>query len=273
MSNGTHTATSAVAPPADPNASVPYELVRERMTLDPVAFSSANVTRTPGIHLTDVLRDHERVMAGGKGKHDGSTFTSDDLEAYQLQGYLWEDAMTETLRGRVVGSDGRAIGAIDYVRLPELALKLNGSYAFALDEAFWSLPDEIRAALLLDTIIATPDGGMRLAGLIVRLIECKWTTKSANMKPESDKREWFQQVKGYLVILSAWLGRVIDTVEWHVQFPCGTRWGEPPIYERWVRRYTSQEMMQTWGLVTSHVAWRVTQAGGDPHGWRRYVSR
>lgn len=247
---------------------MPSELTRTRVILDADLFAGvANANRTPGIHLTDVLRDIEETVYGAHP----SDFTEEDLSQYALQGYLWEDAMTETLVRKVKRTDGRAIGIDGYVRVPELAVKLDGSCAFAIDPA---LPKHINSELARGYLLMSPDGRIELPD---RLLECKWTTKSANMQPEKVKRIWFHQVKSYLVGLSIWLGRPVLDVEWHVQFACGDRWGVPPIYEAWNRSYAAHEVFGSFKMVTDQVAFRTTgdvaKGGGtDPHGWRRWAA-
>lgn len=249
------------------------QLVRTRIKLDPRAFAgAANANRTPGLHATDVLRDIDGML--GRLKQSANAFTQSDLEDYALQGYLWEWAMTETLRGRVVESDGAAIGLGErYTRLCEIAIRLDGSHAFFIDP---TLPEELRIALTRGCLIMSPDGALGATpDECEALIECKWTTKSARMDPETDKRIWFSQVKLYLVGLSAVLGRLITNVQWHVQFAVGERWGSPSVYERWDRSYDRAEMMAAWNMTVGQIQQRaygeVATGGGDPFGWRRWL--
>lgn len=244
----------------------PHDLTRTRVELDPMAFAAAaNARRTPGVHLTDVLKDMEIVLAGGKVATNG-TFTRADLDRYALQGFLWEWAMTETLVDRIKETGGAVINRpTEYIRMPEIALAFDYQSAFYVDS---SLPVELRVALTRGHVLVSPDGGCRYPSYTA-LLEAKWTTKSANMKPQTDKRIWFQQAPGYLLPVSLVLNQLVTDVEWHVQMACGTRWGEPPIYERWDKRYTPTEVMQVWAPIVPHVQWRI--ANGDPHGWGRYV--
>lgn len=243
------------------------DFTRTRIELDPVKFAaSANARRTPGVHLTDVLRDIENVLGGGETRTDG-TFARADLDRYALQGYLWEWAMTETLVDRVRATEGAAIEIADsYIRQPEIAISLSDlSHAFYIDH---DLPTEIIAELTSGYVLCSPDGGCQYANRIA-LLECKWTTKSANMNPQRDKQLWFKQAPAYLLPMSIARGERILDVEWHVQMAVGSRWGEPPVYERWDKHYEPAEVMQVWAPIRPHIEWRI--ANGDPHGWGRYI--
>lgn len=243
----------------------PTDLTRTRVELDPIKFAaSANARRTPGIHLTDVLRDIENVLAGGETRTDG-TFARADLDRFALQGYLWEWAMTETLVNRVRATAGAAISIADaYFSQAEIAISMDYSHAFYVDN---ELPADVLAALTKGYVLCSPDGGCRYSDRIA-LLECKWTTKSANMTPQRDKTLWFKQAPAYLLPMSIAMGRRVLDVEWHVQMAVGSRWGEPPVYERWDKRYEPSEVMQVWAPVRPHIEWRITN--GDPHGWGRF---
>lgn len=251
------------------------DLIRTRLQIDPRAFAShANQTRTPGIHLTEILHDLEFVKNGMRSIYEGNGFTDSDLDDFALQGFLWEDVVTRALVNKVRETGGAAIGAADYESVPELALHIDCTYAFRLDDEFKDLPQEVQAALVHDCILMTPDGLRRDPR---RLLECKWTTKSANFNPEAagdkGKRIWFHQVKGYLLGLSVLLREFIGDVEWHVQFPRGTyRGDEPPIYERWDKQYERDEIMATWSMVVQHLRWRTSAEGGDPHNWGQHLT-
>lgn len=240
------------------------ELQRNRIILDADKFAGeANSTRTPGLHLTDVLRDIETMLGRGYKVGPGAQFDKEDLSQFALQGYLWEDCMTETLRRKVSTTNGAALDLGDYERLPEMAVKLDGSSAFWVNS---ELDPAILASITRGHLLMSPDG-RRMDPL--RLLECKWTTKSANMKPEIVKRIWFEQVKNYLFGMSLIYGRLIDTVEWHVQFAVGSRWGEPPIYEQWIKRYEPTEIYGAWNTGIQHVQHRVSSQ--PEHPWRQWV--
>lgn len=247
-------------------------IVRERLELDPLAFSTANTRRTPGTHLTDVVRD----MLGklGINKARGNTFTTAQLDAYALQGFLWEDAMSETLVNRVRASDGAAIGLGDhYVRLPEIAT--DGREAFCVE---YGLLGDLLTPIPPTFIVMTPDGGV--LNEQVALLECKWTTKGVprwdgDPQVRSDilskwlganRPDWLWQVPCYLRGLSLALGYTVDTAQWHLQFACGD-WcvkltsddegrmiplSPVPIYERWTRTYSAQEVADKWDAVYGH---------------------
>lgn len=237
-------------------------LIRRRIEIDPLKFSSANTRRTPGIHLTSVIHDMLTV-AGVMKKHkteEAGGFSEAELERYQLQGYAWEDVFTEIVARRVCPLNS-------YFRLPEIA------YSPITGRAFWVEYDPVTGELLTPIppgyILTTPDGGVLAPNRGLGLAEIKWTTKSAKMDPERDKPEWFYQAKGYMGALAAVTGAPVSWVEWHVQFPVGEFWGCPPVYEQWEREYSIGEVADTWDALWSHVLWRTGQAGG--HEWSQYV--
>lgn len=233
---------------------------RTRITLDPLAFSSANTRRTPGTHLTDVVRD--MLLTIGIDKSKGSPFSRAQLDAFALQGYLWEDAMTETLVGRVKRSDGRAIGKPGYFRLPEIACDGHRAFFVEYDEKTGALLTPIPPGYIL----CSPDGGVagdnRLA-----LLECKWTTKSVPMWSDDEQTrsdilikwmgdhrpDWVWQTPCYLKALNCNLYQgFIDSVQHHVQFACGDYRGSGVIYEEWERTYSEQEIDDKWSAMYGH---------------------
>lgn len=253
-------------------------IARERLELDPLAFSTANTRRTPGTHLTDVVRDMLGKLgimaAGGRG----NAFTRADLNAFAIQGYLWEDEMTETLVNKVRSTSGAAIGEPGYVRLPEIAT--NGR------EAFWvEYTDKgvLATPIPHGFIVLSPDGGVLndvLAGSGINLLECKRTAKAppqwdADPQVRSDllskwlganRPDWMWQTPCYLRGMSLALGCPVDTVQHHVQFSVGdyrvkavsdeegriVPLSPVPIYERWTRKYSEQEVADKWDAVYGH---------------------
>lgn len=282
-------------------------ILRERLELDPLKFSTANTRRTPGVHLTDVVRDMLGKLgimaAGGRG----NTFTRADLNAFAIQGYLWEDEMTEILVNKVRSTSGAAIGEPGYVRFQEIAT--NGR------EAFWVDYAEDTGMLLTTVpvgfIILSPDGGVlneeylicagckqRIGGFVsscicdfrsgppeligggLDLLECKRTSKAppqwdADPQVRSDllskwlganRPDWMWQTPCYLRGLSLVLGYEVSTVQHHVQFCMGDYrvkmvsdeegrvipLSPVPIYERWTRKYSEQEVADKWDAVYGH---------------------
>jgi hypothetical protein len=234
---------------------MPSELKRTRVVLNADAFAGAvNANRTPGIHATDVLRDIDELL----GKQQKSDFTEEDLSQFALQGYQHEDVveqlMTAAFRDRVRMTDGRCIADVlpGYERTPEIAVKLDGSGAFALNPL---LPKEMNAEMARGCLILSPDG-MSVTPGSARLAELKWTIASARMKPEQKKPHWFPQVKLYLLAVSVYYRKRIDDVVWIVQFPVGERWGDVPIFEVWEQSFAPHETFAQFRTVQQHVAWR-----------------
>ncbi len=277
---------------------------RTRLELDPVAFSTANTRRTPGVHLTNVVRDMLAAI-GVKGPAAGNSFGRADLDAFALQGFLWEDEMTETLLNRVRRSDGSAIGKPNYLRLPEIATDGKSAYFVEYDN-----DGQLNTPILPGFIVMSPDGavlddsvevcpgcgtpyvyapscdcfnvggGERCFTNGIDLLECKRTSKApppwdADPQVRSDllskwlganRPDWMWQTPCYLRGLSLALGRVVNTVQHHVQF-CMGDWrvrvtsdsegriiplSPVPIYEEWTRVYSEQEVADKWDAVYGH---------------------
>jgi len=248
---------------------------RTRIELDPVAFSTANTRRTPGTHLTDVVRDMLSSIGIAAAGGRGNTFTRADLDKFAVQGFLWEDEMTETLLNRVRRSDGVAIGKPNYVRLPEIAT--DGKEAFFVE---YDTNGNLTTPILPGFIVMSPDGAVldEIGGL--DLLECKRTAKAppqwdADPQVRSDllskwlganRPDWMWQTPCYLRGLSLALGRQVSTVQHHVQF-CVGDWrvkvisdeegriiplSPVPIYENWTRTYSDQEVADKWDAVYGH---------------------
>jgi hypothetical protein len=236
---------------------------RTRITLDPLAFSSANTRRTPGVHLTDIVRDMLQLIGLAKPRNDAQ-WPREKLDGMAVQGYLWEDAMTETLVGRVQRSSGAAIGKEDqYVRLPEIACDGQRAFAVEYDERSGELLTPIPPGY----VIMSPDGGViadEVPGLA--LLECKWTTLSApawseDAQERSDilskfleakRPDWMWQTPCYLRGVGLAFGREVSEVQHHAHFACGDYKGSGVIYEEWMRRYSSQEVDDKWSAVYRH---------------------
>lgn len=251
------------------------KLIRRRIILDPLEFSSANTRRTPGLHLTEVVKDMLTVAGIGK-KHksaeDGG-YTQEQLRKFQLQGYLWEDVVTEGLTDkRIFWEDvhskqlmSRIIQRAEYMRLPEVAFNPKTGHAFWVE---YDKDGKLLTPIPLGYYLCSPDGG-RAEILRFSLAEFKWTTKSCRMDPEKERPDWFYQAPGYLGAISAAMEQQVSRVEWHVQFPVGDRWGCPPEYEEWEKEYSESEQGDVWSAVDAHARWRVKS---DPnHPWRRWL--
>jgi hypothetical protein len=244
------------------------DLIRRRIDLDPLLFSTGNTHRTPGVHSTDVLRDlltaaslmkdYSKIGTGGRSR--------EDLDKYSAQGFLWEDIYCEKIAERMRDHWTGATRASQYVRFGEIACPATPdegpTFIVEYDGAALVTPIPPRYVVLSpDGIRIFPDGSVALA-------EFKWTTKSGKMNPETEKREWFYQVKSYLYALTQLLGSPITRVEWHVQFAAGDYQGTPPVYEEWEKEFSVAESRDTWTMMISHVDERVRK---DPeHKWAQY---
>lgn len=240
------------------------ELIRRRIVIDPLEFSSSNRVRTPGLHVTEVIKDMLSVAGIGR-KHKSEAeggFSAAELERYQTQGYMWEDVFTEILATRILKRDG-------YMALPEIAYNPVTKHAFWVE--YGNDGELLHGPIPLGYYLCTPDRGRLEIEPVHRfsLAEFKWTTKSARMNPEVEKPEWFYQVKSYLAPLRAVLSCPVNRVEFHVQFPVGERWGDPPIYEEWEREYSDSEVDDTWAALDAHARWRAGSVVDHP--WRRWL--
>jgi hypothetical protein len=238
------------------------DLKRTRVELDPLLFSSANRIRTPGLHLTDVVKD--LLTKAGIGRKyrsaEAGGYNQEQLDKFALQGFLWEDVFSYALAHRLCGT-------ATYIRLPEIA------YNPITRHAFWIHYDD--SGRLLTPVpkgyfICSPDGGRIQDEFFHSVAEFKWTTMSANMQPDTDKPEWFWQVRGYMGAISDESGYHVGRAEWHVHFCRGDyKGGSPPMYEQWEREYSVGEVEDTWSALSNHALWTVKN---DPnHPWGRWL--
>lgn len=230
-------------------------LVRVQRHLDPLLFSSANQRRTPGLHLTDIIRDIQLSAGVDRNKNN---FSELQLKAFQLQGYLWEDVYTEKLRDRLAGG---AFG--DYVRMGEVAF--NGERAFFV--AYSEQDGKLLTPIPPGYVLMSPDG-LRLDGEVMPLLEMKWTTKSSNMNPEKEKPEWFHQARCYCLALSAALGVRITAVELDVFFAAGNYMGSGPVFEEMSKEFHNEEIVASWEMCVGHVKLKVAEQ--PEHPWAKY---
>lgn len=241
------------------------KLIRHRIELDPREFSFGNDHRTPGIHLTDIVRDmlaQAGISKQYKTEAEGG-FSEAQLGAFALQGFLWEEVFSREIARIVLRRNS------EYIRLGEIACPMtsaDGAAFLVQYDRAGNLETPIPARHILLTIDALR---AELVGRI-SLAEFKWALKSARMDPEIEKPEWFWQARGYLYGVGELLGHPIERVEWNVQFPRGEyRGGEPPIYELWERDYSPGEVRDCWESLAGHVNARVE---ADPsHRWGEYV--
>lgn len=234
-----------------PNESELGGLLRERIQLDPEAWSFAAHKRTPGLHLSEIVKDIMTVS--GEGKVMKGEWTQEQFNAFILQGYLWEEIFTDQVQRQLQAS---------YMRVPEIAVSLDmhNPHAFWIEFGVTPVPKGY--------VIMSPDG-IRSDIAPVRGLEMKWTTKSVNMRPERDRPDWFYMAPGYLYGLSLAMQLEITWMEWHIQFPCGDYQGSGPIYERWMRQYSVPEQRDLWSLVSGHVADRISS--NPQHAWSQYA--
>jgi hypothetical protein len=250
---------------------------RKKVRLDPLAFSADNLHRTPGLHLTDIIRDV--MTAIGKGHkpagRSGGGFSEEQLADFALQGFLWEQVVEMKLR-ELVKEDCRP---------------------WAIDPANSWCPGEMAYdggsnVILLDGKTPPPKGFVIISPDRVlwddetatfRLGEFKWSTKSCPQWDESgltntsivqqwikaEKPDWEYQVKGYLLVLSVYLGQPIVEVERHLQFPCGNYRGSGVQYEVWVERYEPGEIFAAWEMLWKHAHDRVRMDAA--HEWGTWL--
>lgn len=254
------------------------ELTRRRIVIDPLEFSSSNKVRTPGLHVTEVIKDMLSVAGIGK-KHKTEAeggYSQDQLRRFQAQGYMWEDAVLELIDVEAFYEDvatgvlkRRVLNRNDYMPLPEVAFNPRTGHAFWVE--YDDKGELLCGPIPLGYYLCSPDGGHLELEPIHRfsLVECKRTTKSSRMLPEVEKPEWFYQVKSYLGPLRAVLAYPVNRVEFHVQFPHGDYRGDAPIYEEWEREYSDSEVDDTWAAIDAHARWRAKSVVDHP--WRRWL--
>lgn len=237
------------------------ELIRRRVQLNPLDFSTGNTRRTPGLHLTNIIKamlSEAGVMEKYKSEEDGGR-SEEDLQQFAAEGYMWEDVFMEIVAGRILKRPG-------YIRLPEIAYHPRLRHAFQVE--YDDRTGELLTPIPRGYVILTPDGG-RIESSRFSLVEFKRWSKSAKADPEKHRPEWFYQVRGYMGAISDLIGSEVTRVEWHVHFPVGEFWGDRPIYEEWEREYSLQESLDTWSSLYGHAQWVVKK--NPDHEWSRWL--
>jgi len=130
------------------------------LQIDSKLFSSDNRTRTPSVHLTDIIKDIEKSIG-----HDRNPRAMGDekLELYRTVGFLWEDVLT-----RVINQE-RSWAVPGLVRVGEIE-----------QDGIWMTPDAVDFA---------QDPPVRE--------EWKVTWRSMARDLESENWHWFVQCKAY----------------------------------------------------------------------------
>lgn len=222
-------------------------------------FSLGNKHRTPGIHLTDVIE--EQLVTSGvskEKKRDGGG------QHFFTQGYIWENIVCSPYLAQFIPS----LDPSAFWRTEEIAVSMDGNHAFFVR---YDVLGNLLTPIPPGYVIMTPD-----AVVLVKppeLGEFKWTTKSANMQPEEEKREWFYQALGYLMGLSRVLWEALNgwvtRVQWHVQFAVGDYRGSGPIYERWRDEFSPQHIVDNWSGLREFVEFATVKQ--PSHRWAQYM--
>lgn len=71
---------------------------------DLVSVNPDSVTRSPGLHVTDIISD---IMAKIDPKRYGGERDTTDAENWQEAGFLWESILTDALRSKIAYSETR----------------------------------------------------------------------------------------------------------------------------------------------------------------------
>lgn len=173
---------------------------------DLVAANEQSATRTPGLHLTDIVR---AILQRLDPKRFAKDFPTGASENWQEAGFIWEDVLTRALAAR-----------IDH----------DGEQRFR--------PGEITR----DGIIGSPDGVCLAPDGMVRVEEYKCTWKSARSFDLYDKKYlwWLLQIQGYCAMLDT------TEADLHVLHINGDYTGYIPQVSAWRLVFTPRELAEQW---------------------------
>jgi hypothetical protein len=172
-------------------------------------LGTGNNPRSLGLHLTEVIRDLQKVSGLDSGVRPNWKFTN-TIDA----GFIWE----EVLFSHWEEVFSKALGKL-----------LSHKYE-------WYQTGEVR----LDGIIGTPDG-LDISE-VWTLQEAKFTWKSVKNNP-IDNFYYMTQAKSYCRMLN------IDRVLFHIFYCNGNWRGSGPIYQPWFIKYEPHEIAENWQMI------------------------
>jgi hypothetical protein len=189
------------------------------LKLELPTLGTGNNPRSPGLHLTDVIRD----LLKTSGIETSRPMKWNSITTMSA-GFIWEE---------VLFSYWEELFSPAFARL--MGRKYN-----------WYQVGELN----LEDITGTPDGlDVTATGLVLQ--EAKFTWKSAKTKP-ADRLNWMIQGKGYLKMLFSRMLQASPQILFHVFYCMGDWKGSGPIYEPWLLTFTPAEIEENWQMLKNH---------------------
>lgn len=188
--------------------------------------------RSPGLHLSDIIREIERDILGPEARPDKTPDQLVRLQAHFEAGLLWERAFETAMRERY--TEGRPW------------VKRQGEVE-------------------VDGVAMTPDALDTQEGVVE---EYKWTRVSlATVLREGFDKKWpgyMMQLKAYCRACKTTKGKLI------VYFVNGSyKWGTPegdPLPKCWLFTFTRQELEENWLMILSKKREIEARGKGGRHG-------
>ena len=210
------------------------------INLRPTTTNKMWLARTPGIHLSGVLRrcaQSAKILDYDDGPTLDEIISSTPLDQVGrsgilmriLLGYAWEDYMAKHITASVPG--------------------------------FIPQPGE----LTLDGIIGTPDGVVIEPDFSMVMHSFKWTFASSNT-PITDKQMWLWQEGCYLKMASALVGVFCNTAVYHVCHVRGNYKGIDPQYIATRVEFAPAEIEGYWNMVQRNKHLAVPEKGQGQTG-------
>ena len=183
------------------------------LELDLPILGTGNNPRSPGLHLTDIIRDLMVVSGMDQGNQSWSR------QPTMNTGFVWEEVL--------------------FSKWEEI---LSPAFAKLLGRACsWYNTGELQ----FDGIYMTPDG-IDVAGTPWTLQEAKCTWKSTK-KPPTENWRYMVQAKAYCTALG------IDRVMFHILYLMGDYKGSGPQYHPWLITFTPEELHENFEMLKNHM--------------------
>jgi len=192
------------------------------LELDMPILGTGNNPRSPGLHLTDVIKDL-MVVSGLNKKNEANTWSR---QPTMNAGFIWEEVIfthwEETLSAALAKLMGRKLS--------------------------WYQTGELECG----GIHLTPDG-LDVSNTPWILQEAKCTWKSAKNSPV-DNWSYIVQAKAYCMALN------IDRVMFHILHLMGDYKGSGPIYKPWLILFQPHEIAENWEMIMNHAEYMRSRA-------------
>lgn len=172
--------------------------------------------RSPGVHVSDIIRDLENTVTKPGERKDFKDLSPDEkrrMGNYVAVGWAWEEIFKRQM--------------------------------LAMDASVWrdAARYQHKFELVKDAIIATPDYVDTKEDV---LIEFKATWRSSGRDIQSDFWSWWVQIKAYCHMLGLDHARLI------VFFVCGDYRESGPQIKMWDAKFTSVELEENWIMLHQH---------------------